>query len=542
MVGSLPSALTNPDSQISGSPDPTTTLYKYLGIFGYQFDVLRSYVDQLKYSFYDSTSVPGPFLALMLRTVGQNYEPALGMNMQRRLGANILHVYKRKGTNPGISVFADALTKYAAKTTVVPNLMLDYNEGSFEESTGHWVPTPTTGNCTVGHVAADANHVTYVAAVYPTGFTNMQTGYMTMTATAAANMSAGTGNDAPVTDGIPVTAGTTYTASVYSRAQTTARQVAVDINWYNGAGTLLSTSSGTAVSNAVGALNTSTTWSTRVTNSAAAPANAVYAGLTVRVLSPAAGEVHDFDAVQFEAAAAASNYRDPREIVVTVTANRINEVTNPNFESAVGNWAATGATAATSATQFHDGAQSLALTTSVAGNVVLNSGTNTQGYPVFASTPYAASFWVRPGAARTVTAAINWYDNTNTLISTTTGTGVAAAATTWTRVWVTGSSPANVASATVTLTVAGTALSEVTYVDSVLLERGSVLQNYFDGSTGSVDPVSRPNDYLWEGTTNASRSHYYPNLAVRFTRLVQRLPEVIPHGATFVAQYAQPGT
>jgi hypothetical protein len=102
--------------------------------------------------------------------------------------------------------------------------------------------------------------------------------------------------------GQPVSPGTTYTASLYVRAATTGRSVTLGIDWYNAAGTYLSSATGSAVTD-------STTWGRR-TVTGASPASAAFATVKVYVGAAAVSEVHYVDARQLERGSAATAYCD----------------------------------------------------------------------------------------------------------------------------------------------------------------------------------------------------------------------------------------
>jgi len=85
------------------------------------------------------------------------------------------------------------------------------------------------------------------------------------------------------TSGIAVTVGQTYSGLASFRSASTARNATVGIAWYNSSGTLLSTSTSSAVS------DVSSAW-TQASITAAAPANAAFAAIVLTVSS--AGENH----------------------------------------------------------------------------------------------------------------------------------------------------------------------------------------------------------------------------------------------------------
>lgn len=113
---------------------------------------------------------------------------------------------------------------------------------------------------------------------------------------------------------IPVTAGTAYTFSGYVRASSTTRSALVSVHWYDNAGSLISTSTGSA------STDSNSAWGRR-TVTGTAPANAVYANAVLQITSAAAGEIHYWDGMQFEIGSAATTWQeskliDPTSIVL----------------------------------------------------------------------------------------------------------------------------------------------------------------------------------------------------------------------------------
>jgi len=193
----------------------------------------------------------------------------------------------------------------------------------------------------------------WVEPTAPTLFPNLAAGIMAVynTSTTAQNIDAYCGDSNPVTMGIPVTAGTTYTFSFYAAKDYggTARNVQASIKWYNRLGVYISTSTGTAVSD-----NTAVFASGyRPYISAVAPANAYYAtsGVIVQSIGGSATKEHHYvDACQFEAASSPTSFDEARQLHITLRANRINELINPSFNSPTTPWTATGATVGTNTT------------------------------------------------------------------------------------------------------------------------------------------------------------------------------------------------
>jgi len=119
---------------------------------------------------------------------------------------------------------------------------------------------------------------------------------LTLTTTATSNTWA-------YTNSISVTAGETYTLSSYVLSATTTRNMYVQVTWYDASSTIISISNGTQVA------SSSSDW-TRVSVTADAPALATTAICYVVIATPASGEVHYVDAVQFENSILATQFID----------------------------------------------------------------------------------------------------------------------------------------------------------------------------------------------------------------------------------------
>lgn len=395
-------------------------LQNFLNLFGFELDYAQT-ITSLLVSRYDIERVKGSLLPSLLQEFGLTYEPEIGYQQTRILVRDAVLIGQKKGSSEGLREFMKAFTGYAVPQPVAgtpnpsidglvksDNLMLDYNDSSFEESLGHW--TSSDGSATfaaltkklVTSISLTSNVVTAVIGAhayqvgnkintdgfaqplfntagtpktitavtatsvswaltasdvasfncfnnatnvypnlvpYPTPwaeptalaqYPNKQLGILAVkNATASpATVTVSCGLVSPVLEGVPVTGGLSYVFSVYSAAGTTLRAVTLKINWYTRLGDLISTSSGSAVNNAVG------DFSARPTVTATAPATAYYAVPLISIASVAASssnEYHYFDCAQFEQAATVTAFDEARQIHMTLRATRINELKNPHF-------------------------------------------------------------------------------------------------------------------------------------------------------------------------------------------------------------------
>lgn len=695
-------------------------LYKFLSLFGFQLSLTHTYTNLLV-NRYSTEKVGGSLLPTFMQQFGLNYEPELGMQQERILLQNSVVINKERGSRGGLIEYFKAYTGYelggtssapnqnALGVTVGPNLMLDYNDSSFEESNGHWTSsdssaslynlkqhkvtkfslTSNVATLTVGahnfqvsqkvyvsgfvatlfNTGASTVTITTVTATtisfaltspnlpesnaynnstdtyplvspYPTpwnetttpaGYPNKQKGILAVrnanTASGTVLLSCGSSN--AITKGIPVTAGQAYSFSIYSAANGTTRTITVGINWYDRFGTYLSASAGTGTANAAGQFSVRLQAANKT-----APTGAYYAVPTISIASSAgsaSNEWHYFDAAQFENSATVTSFDEARQVRLTPTATRINELVNPHFAGTTGAapWAVTGGSTAVVAGEIEPNATvytavNLTLASGIASlessrtsDLVIGDKVYVSGVPGVANGVYTVTGWYASSsafssyitfdtgtsttAARTVvtgtfykassslrvtasassatvaswdgsttaqqmgiyypdteytfslytkssgtgdsvTASINWYDSSHVLLSTVAGTATTITAGVggplWTRAYVTGVAPSLAAYATVTATFATTTGNEL-YLDSALFEHEAFVFPFFSGSGGPADASS----FMWEGTANASRSHYYKNFAVVSNRLANgTLSEQVVLGSTVAVYYAQPRT
>lgn len=149
------------------------------------------------------------------------------------------------------------------------------------------------------------------------------------------------------TGGIPVLTGETYTALASARTGVTVRTCRVDIVWYDSGGSVLSTTTGTSLADAVGS------WTTDIATIAVAPTSAAFAAVKVVVLATGgASELHYFDTIALYPGIASSS---------------VNLCNNPSFEVDTSGWSGaplgyTVATIATSATFSVHGTKSCLVT------------------------------------------------------------------------------------------------------------------------------------------------------------------------------------
>jgi hypothetical protein len=410
-----------------------TELQGFLNIFGFQLDYIQT-VTHLLVNRYNTERVNGNLIPLLLKQFGLEYEQNIGYQQSRILVRDALQLYQEKGSAQGLREYIKAFSGWALPKpiagtpnppingiTINHNLMLDYNDSSFEESAGHWVSEETTTgidqlaikkivsyqltsntarfyigahNYDIGNqitisgvkdpIFNNASPVTLTGSNQsagwieislsggdvintpgynlntnssgviapvplpwqepsaPTNFPNKSNGLVSIynETGSTGTITAYCGLTAPVTEGIPITAGLTYSFSIYaSKGSYTAKNVTAKIKWFNRLGVYISTSSGSTVSDNTIAFSNSI----RPFVSAAAPATAYYACPGVSIASVPNGNHHYFDCAQFEQSASVTEFDEARQIYIKPRASRINELIDPHFAGPIAPWSVTNA-------------------------------------------------------------------------------------------------------------------------------------------------------------------------------------------------------
>lgn len=146
---------------------------------------------------------------------------------------------------------------------------------------------------------------------------------------------------------------------------------------------------------------------------------------------------------------------------------------NPYMEVDASDWTAVGGARTRSTAQFHEGVASLLLTPD---GVTLTPRVETASVTgVVTGATWRSQAWVRCADARTVTIGINWFSAGNVYLSTS-STGIAVAATTWTSLSFQAAAPATAVNASIFVSITGTPSAAVLlYVDEAMLGLASAL-------------------------------------------------------------------
>lgn len=334
----LPKAWLNPVNNIGEglSTYNSGSLVTTLGVFSFMYDYIRVQASVLANSL-DPIYMPSALLKNKSTSLGIQYEAALGDVYNRSLVAtgNIINSYK--GTSQGLQIYTNALTHWNSVYSVGHNLLLDYNDSSFEESIGRW-------GVSSGTLSTTTYSITGISA--PTPFTDLASpvrsqgvGKLITAATTAITMSLPASGLDIKTNGIPIQENTRYVFSGYARHTAVATTVSAVITWYNQFGTSLgSTSAGTALTTSTSFVEfTSISDSGR--NGKLSPLGAKFAKIALTITpSSATSNIIYFDMVQFAEAKHSLMYEDARKIYVNVSGDKENYFTNPGIDYGLGSW------------------------------------------------------------------------------------------------------------------------------------------------------------------------------------------------------------
>ena len=519
-------------SYFDGSTPVNTDLYNFLKVFAFEHDYLKTMAQNVK-SKYNMFDVDARLLVPILNQFGITYEREIGIQQARKLAQNAANIYIKKGSAAGLKNFITAYSGYSASLLPVKNLMLNVNDSSFETGIGGWEQNSNTTISQITGLYESPVVTPYVEATAPSNFPNGQKGLLKVVATASGTADFSCGLSAPKTNGIPVTASSYYSFSVYGRNKTAASHtITVNVKWYDMTGTLISTSS-----NGTGTI-TNTGWSRVLVANQQAPSNAYFAVPHVTTDTMSAGEIIYFDAAQFEQSTTVTNFVDARRIDILLNANRINWIANPNVESATTNWGANLASIARITTDAYVGSACVEATFSGTAGDSWVSPTGNGFTAVTANSSYTFSIYVKDvSSSAQYQVGLDWY-TPSAYISTSSGSYSSVSTSGWTRITVTGTAPATATKVGLRVRPGGVVPSAGTKArfDAALLEQAVTVNPYFDGTYGYY----QADDLLWEnGTPNAGRSFYYKNYQTVFKRLLNVTGDYVPFGAPWALFVAQ---
>jgi hypothetical protein len=327
----LPAAWINSSQGIgdaTGGYESDNQLVTYLSGLIFAYDYQRSQAALLE-KVADYRRVPTKLLQPAVANVSMPYEPALGSGVSRTLYRVGHIVNAEKGSGSGVRNFVSALTHWGSNVSLGRNLMLDYNDSSFEESVGAW----TIDNGTLTRITYASSLQTLGQTVTPPVTTNLYSLFPTRQVACALVNSSGAanlklGHAGMPYSGVPVTAGKSYTFSAYVMPLQATIGMTWSITWWgrNSAASTVSSSFSTGTQNS---------WS-QYRFDAVAPEGAIYAELGISFTGSTNRAL--LDMLQFELTPKAIRYQDARTVEIQVDSDRTNFLYNPAFDNGTGGW------------------------------------------------------------------------------------------------------------------------------------------------------------------------------------------------------------
>lgn len=522
----LPKAWLNVTDYTTGEAvgeNENNTFYKMLEVFTFVYDKLRLEATLLG-NVNNRIYTPSSILKYKISDFNFPFEPALGDTYHRSLSSVGNLVHSHKGTAAAYATFTTALTHWGDDVRIGHNLLLDYNDASFEESVGRWAASSGTlaqktftaevlSSPSLSQTLWDLTTVPKMS-----GF-----GQLTTSSTSAVTLSL-PGNGTNVTIyGVPVKPNTRYFFRGNVLHRDNAATVTSTIEFYDMYGTLLSTTSGGP------SLTTTTAWKEFAATGRSgilSHPKARFAKVKVVITpSSASSSRYAIDMCQFSEAGNSFEYQDPRRVHIHVHGEKQNFMPNGSFENGKHGWEPFNGTLIQDSTKTAAivfGTKCLKLKSTANGNSAIIS----DWIPVDPNTAYTASAYVLGSAARKAKIRIefsskasleeqaqvltdangsyyaqlvNYADSAEITLSTTTNNQISVSFL---------SPPVSQDSvapcAKVSIYFSDNVANDEYWVDGVMLEEGSEASPYFGGFGGvtPTNPVVQQyyysNDCKWE--------------------------------------------
>ena len=341
----VPKAWLNPTTANIGDgigENEDNTLYKVLSMYAFVYDQLRSQADLLSRSA-NPIYTPAVLLRYGVTDLALTYEPSLGDSYHRSLYGSGNTINAIKGTKSGVSTYVTALTHWDADISDGNNLMLDYNDSSFEENIGRWATSSGTLEQKTYAVETGVPVPSKTQVLFDPIFKPRLLGFgqLTVATNTAVTLSLpNNGNDITLY-GISVKENTRYLFRGQVLHRDHHAHVTASITWYNMFGVSLgSTTAATSLMTTTG-WQEFTTSSDSGRNGRLSPIGAKFAKVTITITpSSSSSDRFAFDLFQFAEAYNSLEYQDAKLITLKAVGDKENYLSNGDFESGLFGWSA----------------------------------------------------------------------------------------------------------------------------------------------------------------------------------------------------------
>ena len=128
-----------PSWYFEGSDD----LSDFLALFAFHLECYKQHATSI-FDMTDPGKTPEQLLSAWLSQFGTDYHLATDSKSARKLLANIIAAYSKKGSISGVDLISESIVGLPATVTSGVNLLPDVNTASFEQALGSWVPKLTS--------------------------------------------------------------------------------------------------------------------------------------------------------------------------------------------------------------------------------------------------------------------------------------------------------------------------------------------------------------------------------------------------------------
>lgn len=235
----LPRMYFSTDQSPHDAFDKETTAYKFIDGFAFTLDEIMTFADNLLPEQSGQYANPA-LLELKTRSFGLDFESYIGTKNQKKLVRDAAYFYQNKGTIKGLGAYAEALTGFAPIITTSPNLMLSTADSTFYKGTGFW---EAVGDTTF---TVQETLVPPTSIQEPNAIDFKYTGQLVVSDSNGGGIRSGASS--PKKRAVPVNDGVEYTFSLWTYLESGTPDATLGIQWYDGTGTLISTSTSSAQS------------------------------------------------------------------------------------------------------------------------------------------------------------------------------------------------------------------------------------------------------------------------------------------------------
>jgi hypothetical protein len=285
-----------------------------------------------------SKYITNNYASTKLLDFGFSYEPNLGDPYYRTLAISGEKINSLKGTTEGISQYITALTHIQNKIEIGHNLILDYNDSSFEESTGRWGPNIAWTTYTIEGITPPSPNLYDIEALpRSVGLGKVTSGSNLVLELPYLPLATTIGG---VIDGysqmIPVNPGTRYIFTGWIKSASSF-SIRTEIQWYNSKGQGISTTPVNSTTTiAAGSWTEFKSVSDAYRNGQIAPPGARFA--LISLSTTGAYPTFYIDMCQFCEWQHSLSYEDPRLIKIYLRGQEENLLLNSSFKEGIGGW------------------------------------------------------------------------------------------------------------------------------------------------------------------------------------------------------------